>query len=109
MKDQVAVKGKNPFCITPEQPHSQTSVMPLSCLLEHPWDDTGATVLVVLIENPGSMEDTLPSSEAWPQYTAQPAVSHLGLEHSILQKTWPEVLPRGAVRLPVARSVGICS
>lgn len=67
-------------------------------------------MLVVLIENPGSMEDTLPHSEAWPQYTAHPAVSHLSLEHNILQKTWPEVLlPRGAVRLPVARSVGICS
>lgn len=83
--------------------------MPLSCLLEHLWDDTGATVLVVLIENPGSMEDTLPCSEAWPQDTAQPAVSHLGLEHIILQKMQTEVLPRGAVRLPMASSVRMCS
>lgn len=55
--------------------------MLLSFLLEHPWDDIGATMLVGLVESPGSTEDTLPCSEAWPQYAAQPAVSHLSSEH----------------------------
>lgn len=66
-------------------------------------------MLAVLTESPGSMEDTVPCSKAWTQYAAQTAVSHLSLEHNILQKTWPEVLPRGTTRLPVARSLGICS
>lgn len=36
-------QGKNPLCVTPEQSHSQTSIVALSCLLEHHWDDTGDT------------------------------------------------------------------